>query len=305
MEAQLPTDTPLFHQPWWLDATGLPWQLAQVEKGGVISGIWPYFPEKKYGVSLLRNPPLCPYLGPWVSFPADLRESKRDVFEHQTMGALLEQLPPAQVINTATLPGLKQLDLFVDNGLEVKVRQTFLMDLKNASEDTLRNGLPEEYRRNLRKAATEFEIEEAPEEIERLYDLSAQTLARKGLKPHFSLGYLQRLFEAAHSRGQGTLWAARKDGNVQALVWHLWDATRAYYFMAARVPEVQNARALTAVLFHIMNQSRLQGKEIFDFEGSMDPGVAHFYRRFGGRKELYLVLQKNDSLLWRLKDRLL
>ena len=42
----------------------------------------------------------------------------------------------------------------------------------------------------------------------------------------------------------------------------------------------------------------------FDFEGSMDPGVEKFFRNFGGMRELYLVLRKNESLLWKLKERL-
>ena len=304
METPLPPETPLFHQPWWLDATGLRWELAQVCKGDKISGIWPFFPEKKYGISMLRNPPLCPYLGPQGFFPPDLKASKYDSFEYQAMAALLDKLPPAQVVATALRPGIKQLDLLAQKGFEIKVRQTFLMDLKGVSEAELTSRLQEDYRRNLRKAADELEITDAPEEIENLYRFSAATLARKGLKPHFSLPYLQRLFHAAHSRGQAALWAARKNGIVQALVWHVWDERRAYYLMGAKNPELKDARALTALLFHALNQSRISGKESFDFEGSMDPGVAHFFRHFGGRKELYLVLEKNDSLLWRLKNRI-
>lgn len=278
--------------------------MARVYKGDKISGIWPFFPEKKYGISMQRNPPLCPYLGPQVFFPPDLKKSKYDSFEHQTIAALLEELPPAQVVATALTPGQKQLDLFAQKGFEIKVRQTFLMDLKDVSEAELTGRLQEDYRRNLRKAAGELEIADAPEEIENLYRFSAATLTRKALKPHFSLAYLQDLFHAAHARGQAALWAARKNGVVQALVWHVWDERRAYYLMGAKNPEVKDARALTALLFHAMNHSRIWGKETFDFEGSMDPGVAHFFRHFGGRKELYLVLEKSDSLLWQVKNRL-
>lgn len=305
MEAQLPTDTPLFHQPWWLDATGLPWQMATVRKGDVISGIWPYFPQKKYGVSLLRNPPLCPYLGPYVAFPSHLKPTRQDSFERQIVAALLEQLPQTQVVNTALLPGIAQLDLFAQKGFRIKPRQTFLMNLKATSEAELLSRLQDDYRRNVRRAADELQISNAPEYLEDLYRFSAINLARKGLKPHFSFPYLQNLFNAAHQRGQGALWVARKAGQPEALIWHIWDNRRAYYMMAARLTEAKEARALTALIFHAMMHSWERGIETFDFEGSMDPGVAHFFRGFGGRKELYLVLEKEASLLWRLKNQLL
>ncbi len=305
METALPPNLPLFHQPWWLDATGLPWAVATAQNGDAISGIWPFFLEKKYGISLLRNPPLCPYLGPWVAFPADLKESRKESFEHQTVASLLKQLPPAQVVSTALLPGLKQLDAFAEQGFKATVRQTFLLSLEGLSETELLQCLSPDYRRNVRKAAGELQITDSPEALADLYRFSAATLARKGLKPHFSFAYLQGLFNAAHARGQAALWTARKGDAIQAVVWHVWDAERSYYLMGAKNPAVQDARALTALLFHAMNHSRIGGKKNFDFEGSMDPGVAHFFRHFGGQKELYLILEKADSLLWRIKNRLL
>jgi len=36
----------------------------------------------------------------------------------------------------------------------------------------------------------------------------------------------------------------------------------------------------------------------------MDEGVERFFRNFGGERALYIVLRKNDSLLWKLKKRI-
>ncbi len=44
------------------------------------------------------------------------------------------------------------------------------------------------------------------------------------------------------------------------------------------------------------------GLRTFDFEGSMDEGVERFFRTFGGERALYMVLHKNDSLLWKVKQ---
>ncbi len=301
MTSPLPFGTPIFFQPWWLDATGLSWQMLTVRNGDAVSGLWPVFSHKKYGISFSQNPPLCPYLGPQVFFPADLKESKRESFEHQTISALVEQLPPVQVVSTSLFPGLKQAGLFTHAGFGVKVRQTFLMDLKDKMEADLQSRLHEDYRRNLRKAAAEMTIADEPAEIESLYRFQEATLERKKLKMHYSLPYLKSLFEASYSNGQAALWAARKDGVLQALLWHIWDERRSYYLVGSKNPDIKDMRAVTALIWHALSRSREAGKETFDFEGSMDAGVEHFFRHFGGRKELYLVLEKNRSWLWRMK----
>ena len=43
----------------------------------------------------------------------------------------------------------------------------------------------------------------------------------------------------------------------------------------------------------------------FDLEGSMDDGVERFFRNFGGDRVLYMVLMKNKSFIWRLKQMIL
>lgn len=301
MSLQLPFGTPIFFQPWWLDATGKSWQMLSVQNGDAVAGLWPVVMEKRYGISFQQNPPLCPYFGPQVFFPPNLKESNRDSFEYQTISALLEQLPPAQVVSLALTPGLKQVGLFKQAGFGMRVRQTFLMDLENATEADLFDRMHEKSRRNIRKTAKEMEIVDAPEEIENAYHFQKATLLRKGLKMHFPFPYLKNLFDASYSRGQSALWAARKDGITQALLWHVWDDQHSYYIGGAKNPTVKDTRAVTALLWQAMNHSRLLGKETFDFEGSMDPGVESFFRSFGGRKELYLVLEKNQSLLWRMK----
>jgi lipid II:glycine glycyltransferase (peptidoglycan interpeptide bridge formation enzyme) len=278
--------------------------MAMVQNGDTLAGIWPYVPESRYGISFLNNPPLCPYLGPYVMFPADLKVSKQESFEHQTITALLDQLPQAQVITTACRPDIRQAGLFTQAGFDLKVRQTFLMDLSTATEADLMSRMQEDYRRNLRKAAPELTIANEPDAAADLYAFQEATLARKGLRMQYPLSYFRRLLDASVAHQQGALWVARKEGVAQAMVWQVWDDTQSYYLVGSKNPAVKDMRAMTALIFHAMNQSRMMGHQYFDFEGSMDPGVEHFFRHFGGRKALYLVLQKNTSLLWKLKNRL-
>jgi lipid II:glycine glycyltransferase (peptidoglycan interpeptide bridge formation enzyme) len=58
---------------------------------------------------------------------------------------------------------------------------------------------------------------------------------------------------------------------------------------------------MSLVLWHTITQARGMGIGKFDLEGSMDEGVERFFRNFGGDRMLYITLQKNKSLRWRLK----
>lgn len=247
-----------------------------------------------------RNPALTPYLGPHVFYPPDLKESKRDNFEHATISALLAQLPPANVRAIAAQPGLKQVGLFHHAGFGITMRQTFIMDLAGRSEEEISSRLHKDYRRNIRKAAQEgVSIMDDASLLPQLYQFQRETLARKGIRLNYSFAYMQRLFEMAKGPA---LYIAAKEGRLQAILWHLWDDVRAYYLVCAKDPEVKNGRVVTALIWHAIRESRAAAKISFDFEGSMDPGVEHFFRHFGGRRELYPVLYRNDSLLWRLKS---
>ncbi len=292
---------PVFLQYWWMDAVCTDWDVAIAMNGDKVAGIWPYNKEQKIGVSLRRNPSLTPYLGPHIFFPHDLKESKRESFEHETTGKLLERMPQAKVWHVALQPGQKQVGLYRANGFDVVPRQTFIMPLQE-DEDALFARLHEDYRRNLRKANTEISIEHEPEMLPRLWEFQKATLDRKDVGMHFSMQQIQALFDACMQRDCTRLWVARKEGVVQAMLWHMWDGARAYYLVGSKNPDTKDNRAMTALIWNAIRESKKMEKISFDFEGSMDQGVEKFFRNFGAQRELYLTLQKNDSLIWKLKS---
>jgi hypothetical protein len=57
---------------------------------------------------------------------------------------------------------------------------------------------------------------------------------------------------------------------------------------------------MSALLWHCIRQAKARGNRVFDFEGSMDAGVERFFRAFGARRELYLVLKRDGHWFWKL-----
>ncbi len=294
---------PLFHKDWWLDIVCPNWDVAIAMNGDTIAGVWPYGIEKKIGVSLRRTPVLTPYLGPHVFYPADLKESKHDSFEHETVTALLQQMPAAQFWSVSLQPAHKQVGLYKAKGFDVQPRQTFLMPLHD-DEANIFLRLHEDYRRNIRKAEAELVIADDATILPILWEYQKATLDRKDVHMHFSLPQLKALFDACKANNCCSLWVARKEGVIQAILWHIWDEERAYYLVGSKNPEAKDNRAMTALIWRAISESKKMGKTWFDFEGSMDTGVEKFFRNFGGNRELYLTIHKNSSPVWKLKTML-
>ena len=297
------TGIPVFLQYWWMDAVCKEWDVAIVYNGDTVSGVWPYAIENKGGVSIRRSPFLTPYSGPHILFPADLKESKRDSFEHETINALLDKMPEAKVWFLNIQPGLKQAGLFSDKGFDLQVKQTFLVDLHHGT-DTVFTNINEDYRRKIRKADTDITISDEPGMLPRLYEFQKATLGGKDVQVYYSQEQMQALLDTCKAYDSTALWVAKKDNVVLAIVWQVWDDERAYYLAGAKNPAEKDNRAMTALIWHAMKEAMRRGKKIFDFEGSMDPGVEKFFRSFGGKRELYLIIRKNDSLLWKVKEML-
>lgn len=294
-------DIPLFLKDWWLDAVCKSWNVAIAKNGDSIAGVWPYAITKRLGVDILRNAMLTPYMGPHVFYPPDLKESNRDGFEHETITAMLQQLPAAKVWNLSVQPGIKQAGIFKNYGLQVQVQQTFFIGLDSSEQELLAN-MKENLRRNIRSAEKEYEITDDPKQIKTLYKYQQHTLTAKGAGQPYTVADMQKLMDACRQHECTALWTAKKDNEVQALVWNVWDADTSYYFMGAQKPEGDSYRAMSVLLWHAIKQAKLRGNKTFDLEGSMDAGVERFFRNFGGQRELYLVLKKNESLLWKVKE---
>ena len=294
---------PVFSQPWWLDVVCKQWDVAIAQKGEHITGTWAYPVEKKLGITLIRTPKLTPYLGPKVLYPTDLKESKADGFEHDTVSELIKQLPNAKVWNLAMPPKLKQAGIFKNNHLQNKVQQTFLLELNETEENLLAN-MKDTLRRNIRMAEDEVIITNDPKYLKDLYHYQQNTLTKKGKHIAFSLRDMQRIMDACMAHNACKLWVAKdkKEKKIHAIVWQVWDANCSYYFMGGQNPDSNQYRPMSLLLWNTIKEAKKMGNHFFDLEGSMDEGVERFFRNFGGDRELYMILLKNKSLLWKLKE---
>ena len=293
----------VFAQAWWLDVVCAEWDAAIAMKGEHVKGVWAYPVEQKLGIGLIRSPKLTPYLGPQVFYPPDMKESNKDSYEHETIAELIKQLPAVPVWNLAIQPGIKQAGLFRNYGLTIQTQQTFIIDLRS-DEDTLFATFKDTTRRNIRQAEKECTLTNEPDKIPLLFEFHKQTLTTKNKGIVHNVNDLQQLIKSSVDNNCGEVWVARQGERIEGIAWYVWDRNSCYSIMTAMNPAAESSKAMSLMHWNAIKEAKRKGQKFFDLEGSMDEGVERFFRSFGGIRELYLVLLKNKSLLWRIKQML-
>lgn len=105
-------------------------------------------------------------------------------------------------------------------------------------------------------------------------------------------------FAAAAPEQVRTYGVYHPDGRLLASCAFLEFRKRAYYWLVGNKPEGRSMGA-SAFLLHAFISDYAATDTVLDFEGSDQPGVAAFYRKFGAQHEPYLTLY-NNRLSWPL-----
>lgn len=268
-------------------------------KEGAPTLVWPLFmPTRRH----LIVPPYCQFAGPLSDRSGAVGEESFDreryIAHLAAMKELSETLPSSLRYIEAHLP-LDYWDWFPcetpAGAWRSSVAYTHLLDLTQRSPQELYNSL---IRRKVRRATALGLRELWAEETnvascaEMLVKLCRKSLERSG-GDHLCASSLRRLVTAAVAHRQGAvlllLSPQTEEPVAGAFVAH--HAGTAYYIAGgqARTPEGEDAMAL--LLDRLIRWSREAGCHTFDFEGSMQPGIAFFFRSFGAVPHPYLRLQ--------------
>ena len=273
---------------------------------------WPLFmPTQRH----LIVPPYCQFAGPLSDRLGAVGEEPFDrdryIAHLAAMKALSEALPSSLRYIEAHLP----LDYWDWLPCETpagawrsSVAYTHLLDLTQRSPQELYNSL---IQRKVRRATALGLRELWAEETnvatcaEMLVELCRKSLQRSG-GDRLCASSLRRLVTAAVARRQGAvlLLLSPQTEEPVAGAFVAYHAGTAYYIAGGqdRTPEGEDAMAL--LLDRLIVWSREVGCHTFDFEGSMQAGIAFFFRSFGAVPHPYLRLQAGrQTLVMRLQLR--
>ncbi len=279
-----------FHQPWWLDAVAPgSWDVATVERGGRTVARLPFVVRGPRRLRVLSQPPLTPFLGPWIEPEAGAKYATALGDEMELQAQLEAALPSAAAFRQNFASTVTGCLPFIWAGYRAEVRYTYrLEDL--SCEHVLWDGLAGNIRREIRKARQQLEVREGLG-IDRFYAVWAKTFERQGVSAP-DRGRLERIDAACAARGaRAMLFAGDDVGRVHAVAYVVWDRRTAYYLMGGGDPHLRTSGAASLLLWEAIRRAGAVCT-VFDFEGSMLRPVERFFRAFGGRQTPYLRVSR-------------
>lgn len=294
---------PVFMQSWWLDAacgeTG--WDVALVREKDVVAAALPYQLRHRGGTTLLDQPPLTQFLGPWLR-PDDDKRSVNLARQKDLMLALVDALPPfgryAQNWHSSITNWLP----FYWRGFSQTTRYTYVVgELDN--QETLWSNLQSSARREIRKATGRYNVRlrENPD-LDDFLALNAMTFARQGKSVPYNRDYVARLDAACVAHNcRKILIAEDEEGKAHGGAYVVWDADCAYYLLGGGNPELRTSGAASYCMWEAIKFASSVSRR-FDFEGSMIEPVERFFRSFGAQQTPYFHVSKEQSRLLSLRQ---
>jgi lipid II:glycine glycyltransferase (peptidoglycan interpeptide bridge formation enzyme) len=276
---------PVFSKPWWLDAVAANnWDVSIVDNGGEVKASMPYILKSKFGLRVIKQPPLTQNLGPWIR-PTNLTYTKKLAREKDLMEQLIEQLPKHDIFRQSWHYSQTNWLPFYWKGFQQTTRYTYVIEgIKNL--DIVFSNFDHSKRKNIKKAQKYVSV---------VFDISADefyrnhkmTLAKQNAAISYNYKYFKRIYDAAYSNSSGkTIAAYDADGNLHAALFIIFDDMSAYDLISTIDPTYRKYGAASLLVKEAIRYSA-QIVDKFDFEGSMIEPVERSFRRFGARQIPY------------------
>jgi hypothetical protein len=227
------------------------------------------------GIPLVTMPPFTSYGGPWLA-------SDKYTAEYKIYTQLIAQLPKVLFFQQTMHPDRQQWLPLHWAGFRQSVRYTYRLH-PETDLDAVWKGFFPSLRTHLRKAERMVQIVRADTAIDTLWSLNGKSWNRQGLQqPHIFQTFCN-LHEALESRGHCALWlAVNKSSDIPLAALYLtFDGRSAGVLITGCSEEGRSVGALHALYWEAIRFALPQGM-IFDFEGSMHPGIGEAFRAYNG-----------------------
>ncbi len=294
----------LFHHSDHLSLLTSDWHpLLYQDKSGTLQAAWPVTYAKKWGVRIIRKPPLTPWLGPIIRYPEGATEAQRRQLQRKVLTHFACELPKVAYFSQSLHPGIGDWSPLHYAGYRQTTRYTYWLDLQRDPAE-LWKGFKSELRNRLRKGEQELRIREVQQVGQVHADWSA-TLQRQGVAAPISRQQLQQLVDWRREGDSGMVLSAvpQAGGEPRGHLMLVWDAQTAYALIICSADgRASDSYTIPTLLWHGIQQAQRRRLSTFDFEGSMIPGVARLFATFGAQPVPYHFIYKYGNRLWQLAD---
>jgi len=267
----------VYAKSWFLDIVSPGWQ-ALIEED--YKSVFPITYRKKFGISYFYQPFFTQQLGVFSDSQITSGTVEKFLVSIPATFRLIEiQLNHSNKITKSDFSVSDRFTHHLDLGKPYEAIQ------KNYSENLKRN-LKRAQQNNL-TVTIDFSTKDLIELFKKNRGHDVETLKEKD--------YLifEKLVETAHSKGLINKYGIKFNGALEAGAIFLKSNHEYIFLFSATGKDAKETGAITFLIDHFI-KSRAGEKKMLDFEGSMDPGLARFYKSFGSDEVVYLQIRKNN-----------
>lgn len=224
---------------------------------------------------------LAPYLGPVFAASSGLSAYARDERAARSLTQGIKAAVPQATFFTS--PWLDTLQPLLMGGYTAQLLYTRVVSLRDLEK--VQAEFSPSLRRNIKAAERGGMISVLSADPSALLPLVRLSFSRQDSDIWFSMDEAEHCMKNLVAEGKATfIYALAGDGAAVAGIGMTWDQRRAYYILGGHDHTTPHGGGMSVALWRAMQFTRLElGLMEFDLEGSHIPGVARFFRQFGGR----------------------
>ncbi len=281
----------LFDEPYWLDAV-VPneWGAVEVKRDGIVVGRLPYVIKKKFGFTSISTPLYSNWLSPWIR-PSGGKPTTELSHQHQILEELIKGLPKTDRTYVAAAPEFTNLMAMHWAGYRLSYGYTHRLNVQSIAETELWDGLRDTVRRQIRKAQKLTKVT-TTRTVSDFSKVLIKTFERQGKDISGSVPALERIDAVMAPRDQRRIFCAEDDeGNIHAAVYVVFDERHVFYIAGGGDPAFRQSGGHSLAMWAAIQDARNHAP-IFDFVGSMVPGIEYFVRGFGAEQVPRMMAEK-------------
>jgi len=289
-------DLPIFFQDWWLDAIACKdnWDvIITFNKNKEVTAVWPIYFTKRFGLNVISNPILSPYLGIWFNYPFEISYSRKIDFEEREIDKMIKLLPNFYFLQCGFHEKFTNWQPFYWAGFEQTSYYTYIIEPDQPIELLYKNLKPN-VRNHIKNAEIHYVIEEN-NDIEFFYELIQYTFDNQNISNPINYKLLKNIFVELIEHNQCKLIVAKNiDNQLVCGSLFVYDKFSVYNILSGCNRNVNISGAMQLILWKgicFANENKLS----FNFEGSMIKDVNELYSSYGAKQIQYFLIRKSKN----------
>ena len=289
-------DIAIYSQYWYLNAVaGSKWDVVLYEKNGEVWGSLPYIIKKKAIFSMISQPKLTQYLGPYIKYPKDMKYHNRLSWEKEVIDGLIEQLPKYHFFKQSFSHSITNWLPFYWRGFSQTTKYTYIIDKIEDLDKFWEESLRKNSRKAVKKARKIVDVIES-DDASLFYEMVLKSFKRQNLTPSYSKEFFLNLDRACKENGARKLFFAidKESKKLHVALYLVYDKNRIYTLASGADPELRNSGAETLLDWEAIKFAHDSGK-VLDYEGSMIEPIEYHARSMGYKQLPYFTITKSNS----------